>query len=377
MQPTLPGLAGPPPAAGRTVLLVDVDQFVVAVELRRRPELRGRPVIVGAGGDPAARGVVSSASYEARAFGVGSGMALRTAARRCPGAVFLPLDLPAYRAAAREVEKALRTIPGTWEVAGWDEAYLEPETDDPRALAAAIQRRLAEATGLTCSVGIGDNKLQAKVACRLAKPGGIVRLDSAGWAAAVGPLGAEVLAGVGPRRRQRLRALRIERVRDLAAADESSLAREFGPTTGPWLVRLARGEDDAPLVPRRPARRSHGRERTFESDVDDPDAVRRAVVDLAHAVAGDLGRRHRPAVHVSVTLRFAPFETHSHSVHTTSLSADPAVLEEAALRALARFELGRPVRLVGVRAALAPPAPRSRRRRRRRERQTARLPGVG
>jgi DNA polymerase-4 len=353
---------------------VDVDQFVVAVELRRRAELRGRAVIVGAEGDPTRRGVVSSASYEARAFGIDSGVALRTAARRCPDAVFLPLDLPAYRAAAREVEKVLRSVPGMWEVAGWDEAFLEPKTDDPRALAAAIQRRLVEATGLACSVGIGDNKLQAKVASRLAKPGGVVRLDSASWPAAIGPLKPEVLVGIGPRRQRRLRALGIEHVSDLAAADERSLERAFGPRVGSWLRRLARGEDDAPLVPRRPARRSHGRERTFDADLDDPNAVRRAVLELARAVSRDLRRRHRLAVEVAVTLRFAPFDTHSHSVHATSPSADAPVLAAAALQALERFELDRPVRLVGVRTTLAPPQPRARRRSR--EPQAAHLPSI-
>jgi DNA polymerase-4 len=359
----LPGLERPP-SARRTVLHVDVDQFVVAVELRRRPELRGRPVVVGAAGDPTRRGVVSSASYEARAFGLGSGMALRTAARRCPDAVFLPLDLPAYRAAAREVKALLRTFAGTWEIAGWDEAYLEPEADDPLALAAAIRRRMLETTGLTCSVGIGENKLQAKVASRLAKPGGVVALDSAGWAARVGPLRPDVLVGVGARRQRRLREFGIERVDELAAADERALASAFGPSIGPWLRRIARGEDDAPLVARRPRPKSHGCEHTFDFDVRDPSVVRRAAVDLANAVARDLRRRRRLAVRIGVTLRFAPFETRSHRVETTRPSAESAVVEEAALRALDQFELDRPVRLVGVRAELAASEPPRRRRRR-------------
>lgn len=364
-QLTLPGLENLGSARGRTVLHVDMDQFVVAVELRRRPELRGRPVVVGAHGDPTRRGVVSSASYEARAFGLDSGLALRTAARRCPHAVFLPLDLPAYRAAAREVAAVIRAFPGTREIAGWDEAYLEPRTDDPLALAVSIQRRLLEETRLACSVGIGENKLQAKVASRLAKPGGIARLDSAGWLARVGPLRPAILPGVGPRRQRRLHELGIDRVDALATADVGALTDAFGPATGPWLARLARGQDDAPVVQHRAVAKTHGREHTFEVDVDDLAAVERTVIGLAHAVAGDLRRRRRRAVRVTVTIRFAPFETRRHSVKTVRSSADSAVLEEAALRALGRFELHAPVRLAGVHAELAPPEPPARRRARR------------
>jgi DNA polymerase-4 len=277
--------------------------------------------------------------------------------------VFLPLDLPASRAAAREVEAALRTFPGRWELAGWDEAFLEPEAGDPLALAAAIRERVLERTQLTCSVGIGDNKLQAKVASRLAKPDGVVRLDSATWTEAVGRLRPDVLVGVGPRRRRRLAELGIRRVEELAAADERVLSEAFGPAVGPLLRRLARGEDDAPLVPRRTPRKSHGLEHTFETDLDDPAAVRRAVVELAQAVARDLLGRGRAAARVEVTLRYATFVTRSHGVSVPRPSADPALLAEAALGALDRFELQGPVRLVGVRAELVPPAPRARRRR--------------
>lgn len=369
-QLTLPGLASP----ARTILHVDVDQFVVAVALLRRPDLRGRPVVVGTAGDPTRRGVVSSASYEARSFGVDTGMALRKAARRCPDAVFLPLDLPACRAAARDVASALRSLPAAVEIAGWDEAFVEPATGDPHAFATAVRQRLLEATGLTCSVGIGENKLQAKVASRLAKPGGIVALDSRSWPERIGRLKPEVLVGIGPGRQRRLRTLGIGTVRDLAAADVDALAATFGPVAGPSLRRLARGEDDTPLVRRHARARSHGREHTFETDTADAAAVREAVVRLARAVARDLRRTRRSAVRLTVTVRLAPFATHSHSVDLARPSSDTPAVEEAALRALARFELDRPVRLVGVRAALGPP--RTRPRRRRREPAGEPLPGL-
>jgi DNA polymerase-4 len=317
--------------------------------------------VVGGLGDPARRGVVSGASAEAREHGVDAGTPLRLAARRCPAAVFLPLDAHACRAAAREVEAVLRSFPGAWEIAGWDEAYVEAGAGDPLALARAVQRALADGTGLSCSVGIGENKLQAKVAGRLAPPGGIVQLDTASWPATVGPLGPEVLVGVGSARGRQLRRLGIERVEQLAAADEAALAVAFGAALGPRLRRIARGEDYSPLVRRRPPSRSHSRAHTFDEDVDDPDAVRAAVADLAAALARDLRRRRRLAARVAVTIRFAPFETHSHAVRIAPPSAERDVLEEAAGRALARFDLRRPVRLVGARADLAPAAPRQRR----------------
>jgi len=152
------------------VLHVDLDQFLAAVEVLRRPELRGRPVVVGGDGDPTKRGVVSTASYEARAFGVQSGVPLRTAAKRCPEAVFLPVDRPVYEAFSARVMAALREFDAVVEVMGWDEAFLAVETDDPHASAREIQARVRARTGLDCTVGIGDNKLQAKLATGFGKP---------------------------------------------------------------------------------------------------------------------------------------------------------------------------------------------------------------
>ena len=364
-QLSLPGLERTAFGPDRTVLHVGLDEFVVAVERRRHPELRGRPVVVGTVGDPARRGVVAGASPEAREYGIEAGVPLRTAAGRCPHAVFLPLDLRACRAAAREVAAVLRAFPGVWELVRWDEAFLEVDDGDPVGLAAAIQQRLAGAAGLTCTVGIGENKLQAKVASRLANPGGIVRLDSATWTREVGRLGPEIIVGVGPRRGRRLRMLGIVSVEQLAAADEGMLAAAFGPATGPALRRLAAGKDEARLLPRPPPRRTHGHEHTFEEDVADADAVRTTVAALARAVARDLRRRRRVALRVVVTLRFAPFETHSHACRVDRPSAEPSALEEAALRALDRFALGRPVRRVGVRADLVPAERRRSPRRRR------------
>ncbi|MGZ4150245.1 MAG: Y-family DNA polymerase, partial [Actinomycetota bacterium] len=158
---------------GRVVLHVDLDEFIAAVEVLRRPELAGLPVVVGGDGDPTKRGVVSTASYEARTFGVHSGMPLRTAFKRCPEAVFLPVDEDAYHAASREVMATLRTFPAVVEVAGWDEAFMEVATDDPEELARDVQRAVLARTRLWCTVGVGDNKLRAKLASGFGKPRGV------------------------------------------------------------------------------------------------------------------------------------------------------------------------------------------------------------
>src|SRR3954452_13002382 len=165
----------------RWVLHVDLDQFIAAVEVLRRPELRGRPVVVGGDGDPTKRGVVSTASYEARVFGVRSGMPLRTAARRLPDAVFLAVDKDAYEAASAQVMAVLRGTGAVVEVLGWDEAFLGVVTDDPEAYARDVQRRVRAATRLECSVGIGKNKLQAKIATSYGKPAGVYRISGETW----------------------------------------------------------------------------------------------------------------------------------------------------------------------------------------------------
>ena len=214
------------------VLHVDLDQFLAAVEVLRRPELRGRPVVVGGDGDPTKRGVVSTASYEARAYGVHSGVPLRTAVRRCPQAVFLPVDFPVYEAASEVVMATLRELDTVVEVMGWDEAFLGVETDDPEAFAREIQRRVLEATGLDCSVGIGQNKLQAKLATGFGKPAGIFRLTDETWLPVLGDKGTDALWGIGSKTAKKLRTLGIETVRELAAADPPSSPRPSARPSG-------------------------------------------------------------------------------------------------------------------------------------------------
>jgi len=334
------------------VLHVDLDQFIAAVEVLRRPELRGRPVVVGGDGDPTKRGVVSTASYEAREYGIGSGMPLRTAYKRCPDAVFLPVDAPAYLAASQQVMDTLRDTGAVLEVWGWDEAFLGVRTDDPEALARDVQRGVLKRTSLWCSIGVGDNKLRAKLASGFAKPAGVFRLTRQNWRGVMDHRPTDALWGIGAKTARKLGALGIGTVGELAATDPHRLATRFGPNTGPWLRHLATGEDASPVSTEPYAARSRGREETYQRDIADPARIREEVVRLAQRVANDLETEDRPAVRVVVKVRFAPFFTETHGVPLERPTADADAIREAALAALDRFTLDRPVRLLGVRAEL-------------------------
>ncbi|HUY47481.1 MAG TPA: DNA polymerase IV [Streptosporangiaceae bacterium] len=336
------------------VLHVDLDQFIAAVEILRRPELRGRPVVVGGDGDPTKRGVVSTASYEARKHGVHSGLPLRTAARRCPDAVFLPVDREAYEAASAAVMTTLRGFGAVTEVMGWDEAFLAVDTDDPEGLAREIAGRIRAETRLDATVGIGQNKLQAKLATGFGKPAGVFRLTDQTWFEVLGDRPTDALWGIGAKTARRLAALGISTVAELAAADPGALAAQFGPATGPWLVRLARGEDHSPVSSAPYLARSRGRETTFQQDLDDWEQVRTEVVRLAQRVAGDVAGEQRLAARVVVKVRYAPFFTATHSRPLAAPTTDPAAIQQAALSALEEFvDHRRPVRLLGVRAEFA------------------------
>lgn len=340
----------------RWVLHVDLDEFIAAVEVLRHPELRGKPVVVGGDGDPTKRGVVSTASYQARAFGVHSGLPLRTALRRCPDAVFLPVDKDAYEDASADVMATLRTFTSRVEVLGWDEAFLEAHTDDPEDLAGRIQAAVLDRTRLMCSIGIGENPLQAKLATGFAKPAGIYRLTSASWFEVLGDRSPDALWGIGTKTGKRLAGLGIATVRELALTDPAELAGKVGPTLGPWYVRLARGIDRSAVRTEPYLARSRGRETTFQQNLQDWDQVRAEVVRLAEQVAGDIAAEQRPVIRVVVKVRYAPFFTTTHGQPLAEPSSDPARLVAAAVELLDRFQPDRPIRLLGVRAELRPPA---------------------
>jgi len=337
------------------VLHVDLDQFLAAVEVARRPELEGKPVVVGGAGDPTQRAVVATASYEARAYGVHSGMPLRTAARLCPDAVFLPSDPPAYDEVSAQVMEALRTLPDlVVEVLGWDEAFLGARTRDPETLAAVVRHTVREETGLSCAVGIGDTRLRAKIATGFAKPAGIFRLTRHNWVEVMADRPTEALWGIGGKTARKLEVMGIRTVADLARADPAALARRFGPTMGPYYRVLAYGGGDAKVSDEPYLPRSRSREVTFQRNVVDRAELDDHLVELARRVAKDVDDEGRLVVRVAVKVRFAPFFTQTRSVPLPAPTSDSDSLEHAAAEALARFDLTRPIRLLGVRADFEP-----------------------
>ncbi|MFD3593746.1 DNA polymerase IV [Nocardia sp. NPDC058640] len=350
----------------RWLLHVDLDQFQAAVEFRRRPELRGQPVIVGGEGDPAQpRKVVTCASYPARAYGVRAGMALKMAQRKCPDGVFLPVDMAAYEVASEEIMATLGRVAGAVEVWGMDEAFVATD-DDPWHLAAEIRTAIIE-LGLTCAVGIGDNKLTAKLATGFAKSTGktaavpehekgaatgIFELTATNWAQLMGPRPTDSLWGVGTRIAKRMADLDITTVADLMAADPARLAAEFGPNTGPYLRVLGHGKGDTELstTPRTPVGRS--KSETFPHDLTDPEEIHREVARLATEVAEEVREHHRISTRVAVTVRTKTFYTRSKQQKLPAPTDDIPTIVATALDIIARFDLDRPVRLLGVRLEL-------------------------
>jgi DNA polymerase-4 len=329
------------------VLHVDMDEFIAAVEVLRRPELRGKPVIVGGDGDPTKRGVVSTASYEAREFGVHSGMPLRTAFKRCPQGIFLRVDADTYLAASEQVMSTLRSFPAVVQPLGWDEAFMGVESEDPGILARLVQHAVLERTELWCSIGVGDSRHRAKLATGFAKPRGVFRLTRDEWPAVMGPRPVDALWGIGRKTAAKLAALGIATVDELASADEDVLAARFGPATGPWLRSLGTGEDDGEVSAEPYVSTGRGRERTFQQNLTDPGEIRAEVQRLADELVQSLtdDDEDRPVTRVVVKVRVAPFFTSTHGV-----KVEPAAtVAQAALQALERFDLDRPVRLLGVR----------------------------
>jgi DNA polymerase-4 len=337
------------------VLHVDLDQFIAAVEVLRRPELAGKPIIVGGRGDPTERAVVSTASYEARAFGVGSGMPLRIAARKVPDAIILPVDQEAYLATSEVVMATLRAQPGaTVQVLGWDEAFVGVETEDPEAYAQQIQAAVLEQTQLHCSVGIGDTLVRAKNATDFGKPAGVFRLTKENWLDVMGDRPTKELWGVGPKVSQRLAKHQITTVAELAAADPQALVPEFGPKMGPWYAQLGRGEgasevDDTPWVAR-----AHGRETTFQQDLTETGQIENAIKELTARVLEDVAAEGRPVIGLTLKVRYKPFFTKTYARKIPETFDRGEVLTQA-LDLTAKIEPDRPIRLLGLRAEMSMP----------------------
>ncbi len=364
----------------RVILHADMDAFYASVEQRDRPELRGRPVVVGGTGD---RGVVSAASYEARAFGVRSAIPTAEARRLCPQAVFLPGEMRRYVAESRRIFAIFDRFTPRVQGLSLDEAFLDLTGGErlqgaPEAVGARLRRAVRDETGLAVSVGIAPVKLAAKIASDLAKPDGLLVVPPAELEAFLAPLPVSRLPGVGPVAAARLAAAGFHRVGELAAAEPAALERRFG-ASGLALSRLARGEDRSPVLPDREAV-SYSEENTFARDVGDFETLERAIRAHAEAVARRLRRDSRAARCVVLKLKLArrvAAGPRGHPLRTRRCTLaqpcdDGPAIAAAARALLRRAGLDEPVRLLGVGVTqivaaedaqlplFAPPAERSR-----------------
>lgn len=337
----------------RVVLHADLDAFFAAAEVRRRPALAGKPVIVG--GRPGGRGVVSSASYEARRFGVRSGMPVTQAQRLCPHAVFLPVDGAYYRRLAERFRAVLERASPLVEPLSIDEACLElsPEArwpDGPMLAGEWLRRQVREELGLSVTIGIASNRTVAKVAADLAKPDGLRLVLPGQEAAFLAPLPVETLPGIGPRASRRLHELGIRTLGQLAQVPPYWLRQLVGRRADE-LHRRALGIDPRPVSPTGRGPKSIGHERTFVTDLSDPAEIHRHVRDLAEKTARDLRRHELQGRVVAVKIRFDDFTTVGRQRRLPEPVIDGRSIAETAL-ALVEDVFGRwrrPVRLLGVR----------------------------
>jgi DNA polymerase IV len=325
-----------------------MDAFYVSVELKRRPELRGKPVVV-CGDSP--RAVVTTASYEARRYGIESATPAAWARRRCPQAVFVQPEFDLYRARSAEVMAVLREHFDRVEAMGLDEAYVDLRgLDRPRAAVRRAKAAVRERTGLCCSVGVGPSKLVAKVASDAEKPDGFVVLTRSEARERFSGASPVLVPGIGPRTVQRLEERGVTTLGELGATPESELVGWFGTRHGPALGRMARFEDARVVEPVRIAK-SESRETTFRHDLSglaalDP-VLERLSLDLCRGLAKN-GRRGRT---VGIKVRLDDFSTHTRARTLAEATADPTVVGGIAVELLRDFDQGRPVRLLGVRVA--------------------------
>ena len=368
--------------ARRWIAHLDMDAFYASVELLRYPQLTGLPVVIGGGRrhqpEPqpdgslrfatlkgyAGRGVVTTATYAARDYGVHSGMGLMKAAQRAPGAILLPTDFDRYRHFSRLFKAAVAEIAPVIEDRGIDEIYIDlsevPGAQDSvghdphggvRAVAQEIRNNVLRRTGLTCSIGVTPNKLLAKIASELDKPDGLTVLTAADIPARIWPLPVRRINGIGPKAAARLQQLAITTVGELAAQPRALLVEHFGRSYGAWLHEAAHGRDDRPVVTRsEPV--SMSRETTFERDlhpVRDKAALSRIFTELCERVATDLQRKGYVGRTVGIKLRFEDFSTVTRDHTAAEATADAATIRRLAGSCLKRVDLGRRLRLLGVR----------------------------
>ena len=380
----------------RVVAHLDMDAFYASVELLRYPELRGLPVVIGGSarhqpqwefdpatgarrrrfarlGDYSGRGVITTATYEARALGVNSAMGLMRAAQRAPESVLLPVDFDQYRRYSRLFKAAVREISPQVEDHGIDEIYIEltevvaarlgdsagePGVDPAaeawwcaREVAREIKLAVREATGLSCSIGLAPNKLVAKIASELDKPDGLTVVTAHDLDRRIWPLPVRRVNGIGPKAAAKLARLGIATIGELAAAEPASLVQHFGASYGGWLHAAAHGRDERPVVTDSEPK-SISRETTFERDlhaVRDRAVLSRMFTELCVRVAEDLRRKRYAGRTIGVKLRFDDFRTVTRDLTLPAPTDEAAAIRRAAGQCLKRIELSRRIRLLGVR----------------------------
>ena len=334
--------------AERCIAHVDMDAFYVSVELQRRPELIGKPVVV-AGTGP--RAVVTTASYEARRFGVFSATPAERARRLCPQAVFIAPDFELYRARSREVMAVLHEHIDRVEVVGLDEAYLDlTGLERPKAAARRVRAAVRERTGLNCSIGIGPSKLVAKVASDAEKPDGFVVLTREQACERFAGASPGLIPGIGPKTLQRLEAHGIRTLGELASIPGSALAEWFGDRLGPHLGALARFHDERAVETVRVAK-SESRETTFDTDLRGLELLEPVMDRLAGELCATLVKQGASGRTIGIKVRLDDFSTHTRARTREEPTNDYAVVRAVARELLREFDPPRPVRLIGVRVA--------------------------
>lgn len=333
----------------RVVLHVDMDAFYASVEQRDRPEIRGRPVIVGA--DPRGRGVVAAASYEARRFGIRSAMPIGQAFRLCPHAVFLPVDMPKYGRVSARIMKILAEFTPLIEPLSLDEAFLDVTGSErllgsPLEIARRIKAQIRAEVGLTASAGVAPNKFLAKIASDLRKPDGLVEVRAGEEAALLRHLPIGRLWGVGAAAEAALRAMGIQTIGQLARTPPRLVRERFG-ATGAQLWELAQGRDERPVVPWHDPR-SIGAEETFERDTRNLERLRVTLLAQADRVAAALRAEALRGHTVTLKIRFADFRTLTRSDSARTPTADAGELFRRAWGALQQVERPEPIRLIGL-----------------------------
>src|SRR5436190_2890384 len=325
-----------------------MDAFYVSVELARRPELRGKPVVVAGTG---ARAVVTTASYEARRYGIFSATPAAWARRRCPEAVFIPPDFDSYRARSKDVMAVLKEHVERVEIVGLDEAYMDlTGIDRPKAAARRVRSAIQERTGLGCSIGIGPNKLVAKMASDAEKPDGFVVLNREDALERFGAEPPGLVPGIGPKTAERLKQRGIETLRALAETPDHELAEMFGGRLGPHLARLARFDDDREVETVRAAK-SESRETTFEQDLRGLEAPEPVLETLTTQLCETLAKSDHAGRTIGIKVRLDDFSTHTRAKSLTEPTNELSTVLGVARQLLRDFNPPRPVRLLGVRVA--------------------------